>query len=330
MAVVVCAGAAVSLACDDRRVAAFLAGYLRYLKPGLAHLARYRFHIEFKVVVPDGVPRLPAAAAPVCWHRNYRTATLAGDLFYHTERGAYLCITPAASQAMIWVSGDTASDEEFLMELVSVALLELGRHRAFYGLHTAAVTQDGAGYLLPGPSGSGKTSLALAFVLKGGFRYLTDDFVLLTKAPDGIRCVPVFRTFNVDPRWVEHYTELSILKKRPPGARGKRHVDPGQLYPGSHAGECRPAFIVFPRIVPARESTLRPMPKTGAFQRLLRESALSPHGPVARQQLEALGSLVRQCGTYEFLHGRDFLDDPGRTIATLLERMHSRPEGPSP
>jgi hypothetical protein len=222
---------------------------------------------------------------------------------------------------VIWVSAGAAADTGCLMELFSLGLFELARHRGLYGLHAAAVRQEETGYLLPGPSGSGKTSLALALVRERGFRYLTDDFVFLTQASNGVRCVPFLPTFHVDPAWGDHYGELSFVRQLPPLAQGKRNLDPAQLYPGSHAAECRPTVIAFPRIVDAAESALRPMPESETFRRLLRESPVSPDGRVVRRQLDTLAALVRQAASYELLHGRDFLQDPGRTITSLLERL---------
>jgi hypothetical protein len=317
----------VSLACRDSVVREFLSGYLRYLAAGLGHLGPQRFYLRLTVVAPEKLPILPLAAEPVSRHPNYRTASLGRHFFYDSGRGACLRVTPTASRATVWVSRQAASNQRLLMELVSVALLELARHRGFYGVHTAAVTKDGAGCLLPGPSGSGKTSLALALIRHAGFQYVTDDFVFLAGGPDDVRCVAFFRTFNLDPMWVDHYTELSFIKELPPLESGKRNFSPEQLYRGSHVGECRPAFIVFPRIVAGPESVLRPIPQTEAFRRLLGESALSPSPQLARRQLATLGALVRQSSTYEFLHGRDFLTDPGRAIGVLVAGIHPRTAG---
>ena len=66
-----------------------------------------------------------------------------------------------------------------LMEEVTKALIT--RLDAGVALHAAAVGYKGLGILMPGATGSGKSSLA-AWLLAGGFDYLTDEIAILTGA----------------------------------------------------------------------------------------------------------------------------------------------------
>lgn len=56
-------------------------------------------------------------------------------------------------------------------------------------LRAAAVTRDNDCVLMPGASGSGKTTLTAA-LLSHGFRYCSDELVLLTQEPTQMRPVP--------------------------------------------------------------------------------------------------------------------------------------------
>jgi hypothetical protein len=180
------------------------------------------------------------------------------------------------------------------------------------------------GYLLPGASGRGKTSLCLALV-RDGFHYLSDDFVLLTVGPGGLRCMPFFRTSNLDVAWAERFPELSFIHDLPSLPGGKRMLDLEQCYPGSHAAAVCPAYLLFPRIVSHADSTVRRITRHDAFCRLLPESRLSGDARTAETHVRALERLVRQCETFEVHHGRDFLQAPVETLRRVLRSLSRAP-----
>jgi hypothetical protein len=72
----------------------------------------------------------------------------------------------------------------------STLMLAYERARCFAALHAGAVLHGGQCVLLPAASGSGKSTLTTALVL-AGFGYCTDDFVMLTAPPIGVRAVPL-------------------------------------------------------------------------------------------------------------------------------------------
>src|SRR5438093_12292798 len=68
-------------------------------------------------------------------------------------------------------------------------LLKLLRLLGVYSLHAAALANaDGAGLLLVGASGSGKSTLAIGLI-RQGWKYLSDDAVLLRDASQGIAAI---------------------------------------------------------------------------------------------------------------------------------------------
>jgi hypothetical protein len=225
----------------------------------------------------------------------------------------------------MWVS--SAAEGDLVPGLVSLALLEIASHRGLFGLHAAAVSRDGVGYLLAGASGSGKTSLCLTLV-RDGFRYLSDDFVLVTAGASGVRCMPYFRTSNLDVAWAERFPELSFIHELPSLVGGKRMLDLEQCYPGSHAAAACPTYLLFPRIVSHADSCVRRITRRDAFCRLLPESRVSGDAHTAETHVRVLERLVRQCETFELHHGRDFLRAPVETLRRLLRSLSRAPAEP--
>jgi hypothetical protein len=306
---------------------ASLSRYLRYLEPGLAHLGPEPVRLVVHIVGPAEIPEMASDMPTPTLRGRYRVARRGDRLLYSLDRQGFLRLDLGERTASIWTTAHHPRDLDLVASLVSIAVLELVSRRGLFGLHAAAVARDGVGYLLPGPSGSGKTSLCLTLV-RDGFRYVTDDFLLLTAGAGDIRCLPFFRTFNLDVAWATRFPELSFVQDLPPLPNGKRMFDPELCYPGSRAAAFRPACLLFPTIVTRAESTVRPISQQDALCRLLPQSRLSADPGTAEAHVRALGALARDSAAFELQHGRDFLGAPVETLRRLLEPL--RPHTPAP
>lgn len=309
-----------SLACAQPETARSVARYLNYLAPGLAHLGPEPARVELHAVAAKDIPEIPGEADALTPRGRYDVARLGRQLIYSLPGQGSVRVDPGAGSVSIWATTDHARDPDLVSGLLSIAVLELAAHRGFFGLHAGAVACAGSGYLFPGPSGSGKTSLCLTLV-REGFRYLTDDFVLLTAEQGEVRCVPFFRTFNLDVAWSERFPELAFVPDLPPLSQGKRMLDPERCYPGSHIEWTRPAVLVFPTIVGHADSAIRRISKRDAFCRLLPQSRLSAEARVAQAHARTLEMLVRESEAFELQHGRDFLHAPAATLRRLLPSL---------
>ncbi|MBK9613342.1 hypothetical protein [Candidatus Amarobacter glycogenicus] len=72
----------------------------------------------------------------------------------------------------------------FFSGLLFTTLYQALRPRGFFLLHAAALAWQGQGVLITGPSGAGKTTTMLQCV-RAGFRFVSDDATLLTRAAQG-------------------------------------------------------------------------------------------------------------------------------------------------
>jgi serine kinase of HPr protein (carbohydrate metabolism regulator) len=84
----------------------------------------------------------------------------------------------------------------------------LSTHR-LYGLHAGAVERAGTSLLIVGNSGCGKTTTAVVLV-RSGWRYLSDDAVLLCAQDGAVEALAFSRGFSCTPGMREHFPELAI------------------------------------------------------------------------------------------------------------------------
>ncbi len=261
---------------------------------------------------PDARRRLRLGAVVEVWR------AAAGPLFVRGPSGSVARVDPARQRAEAvvdperWTDGPLAEEE---IVLVLASLLLLLRHRGLYPLHGAAVARDGVGCLLVGPGGCGKSTLTLGLVERG-FAHLSDASLLLSPRSASIEALALRPGLYFLPDRLP----LPASRWRPCPLAGteKLRLD---LEPGRRARRCRPAVLLFPRIVRRPTSELVPVEKAESLLRLLRQSHLVTLEPeLAPRHLEVLKRLLGQVEARELEAGRDLRDDPGR-LAAMLEMV---------
>lgn len=222
-------------------------------------------------------------------------------------------IDPAAGDAELalaetwWRAPLKLQQEAWLLTLAWLL-----RPRGRYALHASAVVRADRGLVLAGESGSGKTSAALSLI-QHGWGWLADDLILLhdDAAP---RLSGLARGFAFDPVLGER---LSWAVAKPEA--GKAFADPEALLPGRRVDGCRPAALLFPRVV-AGASRLARLSPAAALVALLPASGgvvAAGSGAYARAQMAALGALVRTAPAYRLDAGPDIFGD-GAALESLL------------
>jgi len=316
--------AGVTLACPDAAAYRAAASYLGYLAPGLAHLGAAALRVEVRVMDVHELPAIEAGAAARLTRDRYEVGRLGSSLVYARAGQGSVRIDPETAAVAICAAGRPARDPDLLTSLLSIAFQEIAAHRGLFGLHAGAVARAGAGYLLPGSSGSGKSSLC-ATLVRAGFGYLSDDFVLLSAADGQVRCVPCFRTMTLDAAWATRFPELQFVADLPAQPDGKRAFDPDRCFPGARASQMSPTALLFPSIAARPRSELRPISPRDAFRRLLPQSRLSTAPRAAEAHVRALEALVRSAPAFELHHGEDFLRAPEATVRRVLETLEPAP-----
>lgn len=243
-----------------------------------------------------------------------------GEDCYLTDDTSLFHLQPPQGQATAWLV-PTFQDQPGLLrqQFWAFGLLKLLRPHGLFALHAAGViTERGQGLLIVGASGSGKSTLTLG-VVQHGWRYLSDDAVLLHQQPAGVEALALRRPFALDGRAAAASSKLVCAPAGlPPPVPHKYRVDIEQAYPGQYRSACLPQVVLFARIVPQASSTVRPLERPRSLQQLLAQSG--PHlfdRSTMPQHLAVLNRLVHQATPYELLAGRDLYDHPGR-LASLV------------
>jgi hypothetical protein len=208
-------------------------------------------------------------------------------------------------------TGDAARDEAAEWALYSActlaAALLLGRAgRAL--THAAAVADPAGGaWLLVGDAWAGKTTTC-ANLLAAGWRYVSDDHVVLSEGADGGVVVEGWpRPFHVDEGWGTG---------APAGRRAA--VDPRTRWPGRWLPSAPLAGLLFPRVEPEAATALEPLPAAAALSALLRQS---PWLIGDREAAAGVLALLRRAATppaHRLRLGLDTFADPPR-LARVLE-----------
>lgn len=263
----------------------------------------------------------PCAIPKTCTSRSraYGLTIVEMSQGYAVHDGASLFeINPEAGRARIRLhSSFQRKALQFQSDFFLVGISHLLLARGFFDLHAAGLIRNDVGYLLVGASGSGKSTTAMSLVYRG-WRYVSDDAVLLCHGTRGVEACGFRRHLYLDVSVSNHWSHLihnsvTTLDSSALSIQSKRFVDLEQVYPGRLRSCMSPRLLVFLRLLPVSMSTLSPLDQTSALLRLLRQSAsLSFNRQFASKHLHLLSQLIAQTRQYELLAGRDALDDPSR------------------
>ena len=255
----------------------------------------------------------------------------------HTDGTQYFLIVdeslvvihaPEARLVEVWFgSTEHARHPVALVNVFSYGLQAALRRAGVYDLHAAGVVAPatGGGALFVGASGSGKTTLTLRLA-ESGWRYLSDDMVVLRETEAGLEAEGLRRLFAV--------AELSVAASRLPqlGAAlgtpvasdpNKRRLEPEAVFPEGRALACRPRVLFFPEVTNKPETEVDALTARAAMQQLVRFCPWATYDRhAAADYLRVLARLANQCRSYTLRAGRDLLHDPARAALLLTPYMN--------
>jgi HPr Serine kinase C-terminal domain len=264
----------------------------------------------------DLVP--PPAARDVLRKDGFRGLE-SGDDFYLTDGASLLRLEPRKGRGEVRLAPSFFRKPLLLRQNFWIfALLKLLRPLGIFGLHAAGlVAEDGTGVLLVGQSGSGKSTLAIALV-RSGWRYLSDDAVLLRSRPDGVEALALRRHFYVLGTEADEYEDVFPGEERPDSDGGvRRRIGVEKAFPSQRVAACTPRLVLFPRVSREADSALIALERADALGRLIGQSSpqlfdratMAPH-------LATLNALLRQASAFELSAGYDL-----RENASALSRL---------
>ena len=206
--------------------------------------------------------------------------------------------------------------------LIMWSLHLLLRCRRLFPLHAAALTLDGAsGLIATGSSGSGKTTLACN-LLRSGWRFLSDDTVLLHPSADAVEVCAFRINFSLREDGRALFPDLIAHGQARPTGERKHWVPVRTLYPEQAQDVCTPRALVFPEITGETRSRIVPVTPAESLHRLVEESSLLRfRQDWGEEHLALLVRLVHQAPGYRLEAGRDLLEHPDlshQLLAPLL------------
>lgn len=270
--------------------------------------------------VPPSLERFETKPGELCYTD--------GQTYFLTSNGSAILIHPPDSSGLeIWI-GDSEEDRNpaALTRLVFNATGAALRRCGLFELHSGGVIEPetGAGALFIGPSGSGKSTLTMQLAASG-WRYLSDDLLLLSENDDGIVARGLRRFFAA----TENTFMVSEIALRDglaiaaaPSKPHKQRVEPEQLFPLGFAEVSIPRALFFMSVRPQSESRCEAITQDEVMIRLLKMYPWACYDrPVAPQYLRVFARLAKQSSSFDLLAGRDLLDDPtcaSRLIASCV------------
>lgn len=279
--------------------------------------------LRLRICQHQGGWRVPAAAQPVWEVDGFQGYALAEDL-YVTDGQSLLYLQPRQGVGQAQLAPDFfAKPPQVQRSFWMVGLLKLLRVLGLHIVHAAAVVhQEGGGLLITGPSGSGKSTLSISLI-RQGWRYLSDDTVLLGQQPDGVVARTWRKEISIDATATAAYADLPLGAEAAGAAeKRKRRVYIEAAYPGQQVAGCLPRVLLFAQVVPQAASTVMPLARARALQQLLAQSgpplfdrsSMAPHVAV-------LTRLLHQAPPYVLCAGRDVYQAPGRVEQLLTTVM---------
>lgn len=212
-----------------------------------------------------------------------------------------------------------------LARLVFEATCAAWRRCGLFDIHAAACVepQTGAGLVFAGPSGSGKSTLTMRLAARG-WRYLSDDSLLLAETPAGVEAWGVRRAFALAESALDGggMRGLKELATEPaPFDPLKRRFQPRDVFPEGFVEKCAPRALFFTTLTHEPESRCLGLSQHESMSRLLRMCPWACYDrPAARGYVSALAALARQSDSYELLAGTDLLGDLDYTAAYVAAR----------
>lgn len=294
--------------------------YFTPTSQALAAQADYTLRVRSRAMmppIPKGLPQLPVTRG------HY---SMDGEDCYLEIDDSIIHLGQAVSRIVDVGLGQTrlARHPIAINNVMSYAVQGMLRRCHMFTVHAAVVVEPetGAGALLIGDSNSGKSTLTVRLAASG-WRYLTDDALLLYETSAGVEASGYRRFFAISETTLRHLPELERgIGPTVINDPHKRYLEHGLVFPKGFMQNCLPRALFFASIVDEERSRVREVSQGDAMMRLI---SMSPWASldvaVARPYLRVLEGLVRQSKSYDLLGGRDILHEPERAHTLLAQCM---------
>ena len=308
-------GVQIHLKCDQR-LHSCIANFFEFFYKGESRRLIKPLLYELSIVKEP--PAIPPRAVRAIKTPDVSCYKNSNHIYYVSDDGSVVCLDPARRKAKGYLREEVLGRSAKLFALVGAPFADMLKYNALYSLHSAALYSNGVGYLFSGKSGSGKTTTTLSLVCNG-FKYVSDDSLLLEDVDGEIIAHSLTKTFNVDRDLAGRFPGVvkEEILSAGMGTKALVHID--QHIPDSFIPHLRPYVIVFLKIIPEKNSNIYPLNQMEVFRRLLKQTVLAADKEVSQNQIKTLGRLARQVRGFELLSGRDVYEDPACLVDFMAE-----------
>ncbi|MBI5664181.1 MAG: hypothetical protein HZC49_03680 [Nitrospirae bacterium] len=308
-------GVNIRLRCDQR-LHSRISNYFDFYYKGEPRQSIKSVLYELSIV--KSPPAIPAEAVRVFHDREVSCYLSGKHIYYASEDGSVMRLDPVSRIVKGDLRENILDNPIILYTLAGAPFADILKYDSLYSLHSSALYHNGTGYLFSGDSGSGKTSAALGLVAHG-FKYVSDDVVLLEEVKGEIIAHSLTKTFNIDRLLGSRFPGIVKEENLPSESGAKVTVNIEQVVPGSFVPRLRPDVMIFLKITSNGKSRIDPLNQFEVFRALLKQTLLAADKEVSQNQIQTLGKLVRQVRGFELLRGRDICEDPTCLIKLLAE-----------
>lgn len=258
--------------------------------------------VEIRADTEDAGGVVPEAPRPLHSGALGLAYLVAHDrVWLETRAGSRACIDLAARTAVLQVASvPTAGIEVETAAILGVGLPYLYRELGLQPVHSAGVVAGGTPVLLAGVSGSGKSTTA-AWLARCGFRFLSDDLVLLDTTAGTLTIRGLPRSPRLD----------AAARKRLEALPAAGGSDPGELE-GEPSSAQPPVLLLFPRVEGGEGGeggdggdgcVLQPLSRPEALDGLIRCSLLLGEKEATGKHLAGLATLVSRATAFRLRLG---------------------------
>lgn len=223
----------------------------------------------------------------------------------------------------VYIQASNVNNNNFVYSvLFEPVFLNILRRLNLFRLHSAAVTKDGYGIVIPGAPGSGKTTTTLR-LMKSGFKVLTDERLFLQKDNSDIYALGFDEEIFITDKTISFFPELKFLKETPLYKRGvqfKRRLEIKKVYPNSIAKKTKVHLLIFPKITANQKTRIEPLPKHNAFVKMLNRGITPPDlkdDIALTNQIDLYSNLIQSVRAYNLFMGKR-LDEIPKLISGLF------------
>lgn len=187
-------------------------------------------------------------------------------------------------------------------------LFEIIRQKKLYPHHSASLSYNGKGLLIPGKSGQGKTTLSLD-LLDNGFDFSSDDRCFMREVQyeeqGRIEMIGFYEPLRVFSSNVTHIETLKEFTENATDFSVKYELDIKKIYGNKIVDKCILDGIIFPQWSPGETSRLEPMTETESLIELLPLSMVCFDEASTKEHFEFSAKLVKQYPSAKLFMGDD-------------------------